>query len=68
MATATSSRPSLAAEPRAITGKKVATIRRSGRLPAVVYGHGEASESVSIDAHEFAPMRRKAGQNAQSDP
>jgi large subunit ribosomal protein L25 len=67
MATATSSRPSLAAEPRAITGKKVATIRRSGRLPAVVYGHGEASESVSIDAHEFELLRRHAGPNALID-
>jgi large subunit ribosomal protein L25 len=67
MATATSSRPSLKAEPRTILGKKVAAMRREGRLPAVVYGHGVASETLSLDAHEFELLRRKAGQNALID-
>jgi large subunit ribosomal protein L25 len=67
MSTATSSRPSLAAEPREITGKKVAGLRRAGRLPAVVFGHGISSESVSVDAHDFELLRRKAGQNALID-
>jgi large subunit ribosomal protein L25 len=67
MSTATSARPTLAAEPRAVTGKKVAAIRREGRLPAVVYGHGVDSENVSIDAHEFDLLRRHAGQNALID-
>ena len=67
MSTATSSRPSLGAEPRSVTGKKVAAMRRDGRLPAVVYGHGEASENLSIDAHEFELLRRHAGQNALID-
>jgi large subunit ribosomal protein L25 len=67
MPTATSSRPSLAAEPREITGKKVAILRRSGRLPGVVYGHGISSENVSVDAHDFELLRRKAGQNALID-
>jgi large subunit ribosomal protein L25 len=67
MATATSSRPNLAAEPRAELGKKVASLRRAGRLPAVVYGHGVDSENVSVDAHEFDLLRRKAGPNALID-
>jgi large subunit ribosomal protein L25 len=67
MATATSSRPTLAAEPRSVVGKKVAVMRREGRLPAVVYGHGVDSESVSIDAHEFDLLRRRAGKNALID-
>ena len=67
MSTATSARLTLAAEPREIVGKKVAAMRRDGRLPAVVYGHGESSESVSIDAHEFEQVRRHAGQNALID-
>ena len=67
MTTATSSRPTLAAEPREVTGKKVALIRREGRLPAVVFGHGISSESVSLDAHDFELLRRKAGQNALID-
>src|SRR3954452_15433055 len=67
MSTATSARLTLAAEPREVVGKKVAAMRRDGRLPAVVYGHGESSESVSIDAHEFEQVRRHAGQNALID-
>jgi large subunit ribosomal protein L25 len=66
-ATATATRPNLAAEPREITGKKVAVLRRDGRLPAVVFGHGISSENVSLDAHDFEQLRRKAGQNALID-
>jgi large subunit ribosomal protein L25 len=67
MSTATTDRLHLAAEPRELVGKKVATLRRVGRLPAVVYGHGVGSENLSLDAHEFELLRRKAGQNALID-
>ncbi|GAC1672646.1 MAG: hypothetical protein NVS9B8_15510 [Candidatus Limnocylindrales bacterium] len=67
MSTATSTRLNLAAEPRELIGKKVAGLRREGRLPAVVFGHGLGSENVSLDAHEFDLLRRKAGQNALID-
>jgi large subunit ribosomal protein L25 len=64
MATA---RATLAAEHRDIIGKKVAVLRRAGRLPAVVYGHGVDSESISVDAHEFEQLRRHSGPNALVD-
>ena len=64
MATA---RATLAAEHRDLTGKKVARLRRAGRLPAVVYGHGVDSDSVSVDAHEFEQLRRHTGPNALVD-
>jgi large subunit ribosomal protein L25 len=67
MSTATAGRPNLAAEPREVVGKKVAVLRRHGRLPAVVFGHGISSENVSLDAHDFEVLRRKAGQNALID-
>jgi large subunit ribosomal protein L25 len=60
-------RATLAAEHRDVTGKKVATLRRAGRLPAVVYGHGVDSDSVSIDAHEFEQLRRHVGPNSLVD-
>jgi large subunit ribosomal protein L25 len=60
-------RATLAAEHRDIVGKKVATLRRSGRLPAVVYGHGVDSASISVDAHEFEQLRRHSGPNALVD-
>ena len=64
MATA---RATLAAEHRDLTGKKVARLRHAGRLPAVVYGHGIDSDSVSIDAHDFEQLRRHTGPNALVD-
>jgi large subunit ribosomal protein L25 len=64
MATA---RATLAAEHRDVTGKKVAHLRHAGRLPAVVYGHGEASANVSVDTHEFEQLRRHTGPNALVD-
>jgi large subunit ribosomal protein L25 len=60
-------RATLAAEHRELTGKKVARLRHAGRLPAVVYGHGVASDSISIDAHEFEQLRRHTGPNAMVD-
>jgi large subunit ribosomal protein L25 len=64
MATA---RPSLAAEPREVTGKAVKKLRIAGRLPAVVYGHGVDSENVTLDAHDFDLLRKQVGPNALID-
>src|SRR5260370_16899242 len=61
-------RPTLAATPREILGKHVASLRRAGQLPAVVYGRGVASTSVTIDTHGFELLRRKTGPNALLDP
>jgi large subunit ribosomal protein L25 len=62
-----SSRPSLAAAHRDVTGKKVAHLRKAGKLPAVVYGHGVASTNVTVDAHEFEQLRRRSGPNTLID-
>lgn len=38
--------------------------RRSGRIPAVVYGHGQAATSVAVDSKEFeSALRRHEGGN-----
>ncbi len=62
-----STRPSLAAQRRDVTGKAVARLRRQGRLPAVVFGRGVPSENVSVDSHEFETLRRHTGANALVD-
>lgn len=54
-----SSRPTLEAQTREVLGKKVAHLRREGRLPAVVFGHGKESIPVTVDTHEFALLRRR---------
>lgn len=60
-------RPSLAAAPREVTGKKVARLRHDGRLPAVVYGRDVESRSVSLDAREFDTLRKHVGPNTLID-
>jgi large subunit ribosomal protein L25 len=45
---------SLQAEVREHIGSKAATaVRRSGRIPAIVYGHKEEPVAISLDAHDF---------------
>ncbi|MGP1674722.1 MAG: 50S ribosomal protein L25 [Candidatus Limnocylindrales bacterium] len=60
-------RPTLAAEHREIIGKAVMHMRKQGRLPAVVYGRGEGSTNVSVDAHEFELLRKHTGPNSLVD-
>ncbi|MBK9344872.1 MAG: 50S ribosomal protein L25 [Dehalococcoidia bacterium] len=52
------------ATPRTVLGKKVAQLRRNGRLPANVYGRGINSQAVDIDAREFARTIKSAGLRA----
>ncbi len=54
-----SSRPTLDAQTREVLGKKVAHLRREGRLPAVVFGHGKESLPVTVDTHDFQLLRRR---------
>ncbi|MFL5778856.1 MAG: 50S ribosomal protein L25 [Chloroflexota bacterium] len=60
-------RPTLAAQHREVTGKKVGRLRLEGRLPGVVYGFGLDSDNVMVDTHDFELLRRKAGPNALVD-
>jgi large subunit ribosomal protein L25 len=44
----------LKAQPRQEKGKSATRkMRASGRIPAVVYGHGDQTRMVSVDAHEL---------------
>lgn len=47
----------LSAQPREQRGKNAArALRRSGRVPAVVYGHGEDTRALSIDTLELSKL------------
>lgn len=41
----------LKAERRAVTGKQVRALRRTGKLPAVIYGRHVEPVAISLDAH-----------------
>src|SRR5664280_409864 len=53
----------LTATRRAELGKGAARVRRAGRVPAVVFGHGLESMPVSLDAHEFDVLRKHLHSN-----
>jgi large subunit ribosomal protein L25 len=42
----------LKATHRNVTGKQVKSLRRQGRLPGVLYGHGFEPVAISLNAHE----------------
>jgi len=53
----------LAATRRTETGRAVARLRKAGRIPAVVFGHGIDSVAVSLDGLEFDHIRRNVHSN-----
>jgi large subunit ribosomal protein L25 len=47
----------LTAQPREGRGKNAArALRRSGRIPAVVYGHGDQTQALSVDSLELEKL------------
>ena len=59
----------LKAEVRGDTGKGIARkLRAGGRVPAVLYGHGQDSVSLSVDAKElYRILHTGAGSNVLVD-
>lgn len=53
----------LMVKPRAERGKKLAGLRASGLLPAVMYGAKEASVSISVPRAEFEKLFAEAGES-----
>jgi len=50
---------------RANTGKGASRrARRDGKVPAVLYGHGEDPQHLELPAHDFAAVLRHSGTNA----
>ena len=44
-------------------GKKVRTLRRTGFVPGIVYGHNFEPISVQVDAMDFSKIYKEAGQS-----
>jgi large subunit ribosomal protein L25 len=54
----------ISAEPRSEFGKGGARrTRRAGKVPAVLYGHGEKPQHIALPAREFAAAIRHGGVN-----
>ena len=53
----------LVAEARVVLGRKVKNMRTKGRMPAVLYGEGVQTRSISITARDFERAYRQAGES-----
>ncbi len=60
-------RLSLSADERIILGKKVKKLRKSGKLPAHVFGKGLETEAVTVDTKEFLKTFHLAGETGLID-
>lgn len=58
---AQSAAPTVAAHPRTETGRKVKALRRSGLIPAVLYGNVKENHNLSLNAHDFEKIYQEAG-------
>ena len=57
----------LAASPRVQLGRAVKPLRRAGKIPGVVYGHGVATRAIALDAKEFQKVLTAAGESTLVD-
>lgn len=46
---------------RTVVGKQVRQIRNDGQLPAVVYGHGQGTQTLALNHKEFLALYKEAG-------
>lgn len=53
----------LHAQTRTILGKKVKSLRKTGLIPAEIFGHGFENKHISIPAKEFIKIYNVAGEN-----
>ncbi len=54
----------LKAQPREILGKKVKKLRKTGYIPAILYGHGIKSAPLAVKAKEFQQALNQAGETS----
>ena len=57
----------ITAQPRDIVGKATKALRRKGTIPAVMYGRGFTSQSVSIERSSFLKLWKQAGETKLID-
>lgn len=58
----------LKSEPRQADGtRKARNLRKQGKLPVVIYGHGEAPESIALNQHEVEIALKHGARTLQVD-
>ncbi|XOU95030.1 MAG: 50S ribosomal protein L25 [Candidatus Kerfeldbacteria bacterium] len=57
----------LTAEAREVLGKKVDHLRKEGKIPAVLYGHGSKNINLTLDLKSFITIFKVAGSSSLID-
>jgi len=57
----------LEVQPREVIGNKVRALRKTGVIPAVLYGHNVPSKNLSVDARVFEKVYKAAGESTLLD-
>jgi large subunit ribosomal protein L25 len=55
---------SLTVEPRKERGKKLAMLRKAGKLPAIMYGPKEEATPLTLDLVQFEKLLKEAGESS----
>lgn len=58
-----SDKEKLVSKERTVIGKEVRSLRSAGQTPVVIYGGGRTPLALTVDAHDFELLYRKAGGN-----
>jgi large subunit ribosomal protein L25 len=53
----------ITATKREVSGKRVKTLRKAGKLPAVLYGHNVPTQSIEVSEKDFLKAFKKAGES-----
>lgn len=59
--------PTIHATPRTALGRRVNALRRTGAIPAVVYGRGVSSRPITVSGPDFVRVYRTAGESTLLD-
>ncbi|MBI4449430.1 50S ribosomal protein L25 [Candidatus Uhrbacteria bacterium] len=59
--------PTIHALPRTALGRRVKGLRRTGAIPAVVYGRGVPSRAITVSGPDFTRVYRTAGESTLLD-
>ncbi len=52
---------------RTVTGKKVSVLRQTGKIPAILYGHGVKPVKLEVDYSQFEKIYKQAGDSTLID-
>lgn len=57
----------LSAARRNVVGKRIQSLRKQGKIPAVLYGHGVENQNLELESQRFVKLYQQAGASSLVD-